>query len=146
MTLMRGLRASIDLIHEEGLSNVVARHHRLANGVRAAVDAWGLRNCAVAPKWHSDTVTAIVVPDTHNANDVINAAYHNYGVSLGGGLGKVAGKVFRIGHLGWLNETMVLRALSGVEMAMRDVCIGFQGGSGVGAAIELCSTPVKILQ
>ncbi len=136
MTLMRGLRASIDLLNNEGLPNVVARHNRLANGVRAAVDAWGLRNCAVAPKWHSDTVTAIVVPETHNANDVISAAYHNYGVSLGGGLGKVAGKVFRIGHLGWLNETMVLRALGGVEMALRDVGIPFQAGSGVGAAVE----------
>ena len=109
---------------------------RLGSGVRAEVDGWGLVNCAVAPKWHSDTVTAILVPEKYDANDVINAAYHNYGVSLGGGLGKVAGKVFRIGHLGWLNETMVLRALGGVEMAMRDVGIPFQAGSGVGAAVE----------
>ena len=136
VTLLRGLRASIDMLHSEGLSNVVLRHNRLASGVRAAVDAWGLQNCAVAPKWHSDTVTAILVPEKYDANDVINAAYHNYGVSLGGGLGKVAGKVFRIGHLGWLNETMVLRALGGVEMAMRDVGIPFQAGSGVGAAVE----------
>jgi len=135
-TLLRGLRASIDMLTDEGLSNVVARHHRLANGVRAAIDAWGLRNCAVAPKWHSDTVTAILVPDGHNANDVIQAAYHNYGVSLGGGLGKVAGKVFRIGHLGWLNETMVLQALGGTEMALRDAGISFRAGSGVGAAVE----------
>ncbi len=138
-TLLRGLRASIDMLTDEGLSNVVARHHRLANGVRAAVDAWGLRNCAVAPKWHSDTVTAILVPDGHNANDVIQAAYHNYGVSLGGGLGKVAGKVFRIGHLGWLNETMVLQALGGTEMALRDAGISFKAGSGVGAAVEYYS-------
>ena len=135
-TLLRGLRASIDMLTDEGLSNVVARHHRLANGVRAAVDAWGLRNCAVAPKWHSDTVTAILVPDGHNANDVIQAAYHYYVVSLGGGLGKVAGKVFRIGHLGWLNETMVLQALGGTEMALRDAGISFKAGSGVGAAVE----------
>ena len=135
-TLLRGLRASIDMLHSEGLSNVASRHNRLASGVRAAVDAWGLKNCAVAPKWHSDTVTAIVVPENFDANDVISAAYHNYGVSLGGGLGKVAGKVFRIGHLGWLNETMVLRALGGVEMAMRDAGIPFQAGSGVGAAVE----------
>ena len=136
VTLLRGLRASIDMLHSEGLSYVVLRHNRLASGVRAAVDAWGLQNCAVAPKWHSDTVTAILVPEKYDANEVINAAYHNYGVSLGGGLGKVAGKVFRIGHLGWLNETMVLRALGGVEMAMRDVGIPFQAGSGVGAAVE----------
>ena len=81
-------------------------------------------------------MTAIVVPEKYDANDVIKAAYHNYGVSLGGGLGKVAGKVFRIGHLGWLNETMVLRVLGGVEMAMRDAGIPFQAGSGVGAAVE----------
>ena len=136
VTLLRGLRASIDMLHSEGLSNVASRHNRLASGVRAAVDAWGLKNCAVAPKWHSDTVTAIVVPENFDANVVISAAYHNYGVSLGGGLGKVAGKVFRIGHLGWLNETMVLRALGGVEMAMRDAGIPFQAGSGVGAAVE----------
>jgi len=144
-TLLRALRASIDMLMDEGLDNVVARHHRLANGVRAAVDAWGLRNCAAAPQWHSDTVTAILVPESHNANDVIQTAYHNYGVSLGGGLGKVAGKVFRIGHLGWLNETMVLQALGGVEMAMLDVGIRFQPGSGVGAAVQYYSGSRKPL-
>ena len=135
-TLLRGLRASIDMLNDEGLTNVFERHRHLANGVRAAVNAWGLRNCAAAPKWHSDTVTAIVVPEDINANDVIKAAYHNYGVSLGGGLGQVAGKVFRIGHLGWLNETMILQALGGVEMAMLDVGMKFQPGAGVGAAIQ----------
>ena len=74
---------------------------------------------------------------------MIKAAYHNYGVSLGGGLGKVAGKVFRIGHLGWLNETMVLRALGGAEMAMRDAGIPFRAGSGVGAAVEHYTDPRK---
>ena len=136
VTLMRGLRASLDMLIDEGMDEVAARHTRLAGGVRAAVNAWGLRNCAAEQKWHSDTVTAIVVPENHDANDVIKAAYHNYGVSLGGGLGKVAGKVFRIGHLGWLNETMVLRALGGAEMAMRDAGIPFRAGSGVGAAVE----------
>ena len=135
-TLLRGLRASIDMLNDEGLTNVFERHRHLANGVRAAVNAWGLRNCAAAPKWYSDTVTAIVVPEDINANDVIKAAYHNYGVSLGGGLGQVAGKVFRIGHLGWLNETMILQALGGVEMAMLDVGMKFQPGAGVGAAIQ----------
>ena len=136
MTLLRGLRASIDMMNSEGLDNIHKRHNRLASGVRAAVTAWGLKNCAVDPKWHSDTVTAIVVPENIDANDVIKTAYHKYGVSLGGGLGQVAGKVFRIGHLGWLNETMVLQALGGVEMAMRDVGIRFLPGCGVGAAIE----------
>ncbi|MGB2320297.1 MAG: aminotransferase class V-fold PLP-dependent enzyme [Candidatus Puniceispirillum sp.] len=135
MTLMRGLRASVDMLLEEGLDNVFARHHRLAEGVRRAVAAWGLRNCAVDEANFSDTVTAILVDEDCDANDVIKAAYNNYGVSLGGGLSKVAGKVFRIGHLGWLNEAMVLQMLGGAEMAMRDAGIQFAAGSGVGAAI-----------
>ena len=135
MTLMRGLRTSVDMLLEEGLDNVFARHHRLAEGVRRAVSAWGLRNCAVDQASYSDTVTAILVDEDCDANHVIKAAYNNYGVSLGGGLSKVAGKVFRIGHLGWLNEAMVLQMLGGAEMAMRDAGIKFAAGSGVGAAV-----------
>ena len=135
-TLLRGLRVSIDMLLEEGLANVFARHNRLAGAVRTAVEAWGLRNCAQGPQWYSDTVTAVVVPEGFNANDVIKIAYHSYDLSLGAGLNKVAGKVFRIGHLGWLNEIMVLQALGGVELAMRDVGIKFEPGSGVGAAVR----------
>jgi len=135
-TLLRGLRASVDMLLEEGLTNVFARHHRLAGAVRAAVDAWGLRTCALAPQWHSDTVTAVVVADGFDANDVIKTAYHRYDLSLGGGLNKLAGEVFRIGHLGWLNEIMVMQALGGVELAMRDVGLEFEPGSGVGAAVR----------
>ncbi|NWG23842.1 MAG: aminotransferase class V-fold PLP-dependent enzyme [Pseudorhodoplanes sp.] len=134
-TLLRGLRASVDMLLEEGLENVFARHRRLAGAVRAAVDAWGLRNCAKSPEWFSDTVTAIVVPDGFDAGDVIRIAYSRYELSLGAGLNKVAGKVFRIGHLGWLNELMVLQALGGAELAMRDAGIPFQPGAGVGAAV-----------
>lgn len=135
-TLLRGLRASVDMLLEEGLSNVFSRHHRLADAVRAAVAAWGLRNCAQGPQWYSDTVTAVMVPEGFDANEVIKTAYHRYDLSLGGGLNKVAGKVFRIGHLGWLNEIMVLQALGGVELAMRDVGLAFEPGSGVGAAVR----------
>lgn len=135
-TLLRGLRASVDLLFSEGLPNVFARHRRLAGAVRAAVDAWGLRNCAQGPEWYSDTVTAVMVPEGFNANDVVTTAYHRYNLSLGGGLSKVAGKVFRIGHLGWLNEIMVLQALGGVELAMYDVGIKFEPGVGVGAAVR----------
>ena len=85
--------------------------------------AWGLENCAVDPN-ALDTVTAIRVPKDIDANNVIKTAYYKYGVSLGAGLGPLNGNVFRIGHLGWLNETMVLQALGGVEMAMRDAGIG----------------------
>src|SRR5215467_4697109 len=139
-TLMRGLRAAVDMLLEEGLPNVFARHNRLADAVRAAVDAWGLRPCAQGPEWYSDTVTAIVVPEGVEANDVIRTAYHRYDLSLGTGLSKLNGKVFRIGHLGWLNEIMVLQALGGVELAMRDVGIAFEPGFGVGAAVRHLST------
>jgi alanine-glyoxylate transaminase/serine-glyoxylate transaminase/serine-pyruvate transaminase len=135
-TLLRGLRASVDMLLEEGLDNVFARHHRLAGGVRAAVSAWGLKNCAQGPEWYSDTVTAILVPDGFNAENVIRTAYERYDLSLGTGLNKLAGKAFRIGHLGWLNEIMVLQALGGAELAMRDVGIRFEPGVGVGAAVR----------
>jgi len=135
-TLLRALRVSVDMLLEEGLDNVFARHRRLSGAVRAAVDAWGLRNCAHGPEWYSDTVTAVVVPDGFDANDVIKTAYNRYDLSLGGGLNKVAGKVFRIGHLGWLNEIMVLQALGGAELAMQDVGIKFEPGVGVGAAVR----------
>jgi len=134
--LLRGLRASLDLIAEEGLDNIFARHHRLAEGVRKAVDAWGLKLCAKTPKWHSDTVSAILVPEGIDSADVVKRAYRTYQTSLGGGLNKVMGKVFRIGHLGWLNEVMVLSSLSAAEMALLDCGVRLAPGSGVGAAIQ----------
>ena len=135
-TLLRGLRASLDMLFEEGLDNVFARHHRLAEGVREAVKAWGMRLCAAEPKWHSDTVSAIMVPDGVNGSDVVRHAYDRYSLSLGVGLAKVAGRLFRIGHLGWLNEIMVLQALAGAEMALRDAGAKIKAGTGVGAAEE----------
>ena len=138
-TLLRGLRASVDMLLDEGLENVFARHNRLAEGVRRAVAAWGLETCARGPQWHSDTVTAIMVPEAYNANDVIKTAYYKYDLSLGAGLSKVAGRVFRIGHLGSLNELMVLSSIAGAECAMRDVGIPFVPGAGVGAAVSYFS-------
>ena len=138
-TLLRGLRASVDMLLEEGMENVFARHNRLASAVRAAVQAWGLRICAQGPEWYSDTVTTVVVPDGFDANDVIKTAYHRYELSLGTGLNKLNGKAFRIGHLGWLNEIMVMQALGGVELAMRDVGIPFEPGAGAGAAVRCLS-------
>jgi alanine-glyoxylate transaminase/serine-glyoxylate transaminase/serine-pyruvate transaminase len=133
-TLLRGLRASIDLLLAEGLDTVFARHHRLAEGVRQAVSAWGLTLCAKQPRWYSDTVSAIRVPEGCDGNEVVKQAYQRYNLSLGVGLSKVAGKVFRIGHLGSLNELMILTALAGAEMAMRDAGIPVPLGSGVAAA------------
>ncbi|MBB6468217.1 alanine-glyoxylate transaminase/serine-glyoxylate transaminase/serine-pyruvate transaminase [Aminobacter lissarensis] len=134
--LLRGLRAALDLIQEEGLDNIFDRHNRLATGVRKAVDAWGLKVCAKEPKWHSDTVSAILVPEGIDSAEVVRRAYHGYQTSLGVGLSKVAGKVFRIGHLGWVNEVMMCGAISAAEMSLRDVGVKVQPGSGVGAALE----------
>lgn len=136
MNMLRGLRASLDRINAEGIENIWARHKFLAEGVRRAVSAWNMTLCAKEPKWHSDTVSAIVVPEGHDARKVIARAYDRYGLSLGAGLSVVAGKVFRIGHLGDLNELMLMMALGGAEMSMRDVGIPIEAGSGVAAAEE----------
>ncbi|MGA9442070.1 MAG: aminotransferase class V-fold PLP-dependent enzyme [Methyloceanibacter sp.] len=136
LPLLYGLRESLAMMSEEGLENVFARHRTLASGTRAAVDAWGLLLCAKAPKWHSDTVSAIMVPDGFSGADVIERAYRRYNLALGAGLSEVAGKLFRIGHLGDLNELMLLGAISGAEMSMRDVGIPVEPGSGVAAAQE----------
>ncbi|MET0347877.1 MAG: aminotransferase class V-fold PLP-dependent enzyme [Methyloceanibacter sp.] len=134
LPLLHGLREALAMLREEGLDNVFARHRRLADGARAAVKAWGLKLCAKEPKWHSDTVTAIMVPAGFNGADVIDRAYRRYNLALGAGLSQVAGKLFRIGHLGDLNELMLLGAIAGAEMAMRDVGIEVELGSGVAAA------------
>ena len=122
------------MLFEERLNRVFERHRVLADGVRAAVKAWGLKLCAREPKWYSDTVSAIMVPSGVNGADVIDIAFRRYNLALGAGLSQVAGKLFRIGHLGDLNDLMVLGALAGAEMAMRDVGIDVKLGSGVAAA------------
>ncbi|MEO0959437.1 MAG: aminotransferase class V-fold PLP-dependent enzyme [Pseudomonadota bacterium] len=132
--LFHGLKESLRLIEEEGIENIWARHYRLAEGVRRAVNAWGLRLCASEPKWHSDTVSAILVPEDIDARNVIAAGYKNYNISFGSGLAKVMGKVFRIGHLGDLNEGMCLTALGLAEMSLRDAGYQVELGSGVAAA------------
>ncbi len=99
--------------------------------------AWGLELCARAPKWHSDTVSAIMVPAGNvNGAEVIDVAYRRYNLALGAGLARMAGRLFRIGHLGDLNELMLLGAIAGAEMAMRDVGMKITPGSGVAAAQE----------
>ena len=135
--MFHGMRAALDMLFEEGLENVVARHHRLASAVRAGVAAWGLDLCAKDPALYSDTVTAILVPPHVDSAEVLKQAYYRYNLSLGAGLTKVAGKVFRIGHLGDLNEIMILQALAGSEMALRDCGVAIELGSGVAAAQSL---------
>ena len=134
LSLLHGLRESLAMLEEEGLENVFARHRHLADGTRAAVSAWGLKLCAKEPNWHSDTVSAIMVPHGFNGAEVIDRAYRCYNLALGAGLSQMAGKLFRIGHLGDLNELMLLGAISGAEMAMNDIGIEVEPGSGVAAA------------
>lgn len=135
LPLLYGLREALDIIFEEGLEQIFARHHYLAEGARAAItQGWGLKLCAREPKWYSDTVSAVVVPEGFNGAEVIDVAFRRYNLSLGAGLSKVAGKVFRIGHLGDLNQLMLLGAIGGAEMAMLDVGIQVTPGSGVAAA------------
>ena len=98
------------------------------------MEGWELQLCAKEPKWYSDTVSAIMVPTGINAAHVIDVAFRRYNLALGAGLSKVAGKVFRIGHLGDLNELMLMGAIAGAEMAMLDVGIKVIPGSGVAAA------------
>ncbi len=135
LPMLYGLRESLNMIFEEGLETIFFRHHYLAEGVRAAVlEGWGLKLCAREPKWYSDTVSAIMVPEGVNGAHVIDVAFRRYNLALGAGLARVAGKLFRIGHLGDLNELMLMGAIAGAEMAMQDVGIKVTPGSGVAAA------------
>ncbi|WP_419738664.1 L-aspartate--glyoxylate aminotransferase BhcA [Ruegeria sp.] len=134
--LMNGLNQACDMLLKEGLENVFARHTRIAEGVRAAVGAWGLELCAANPAVYSDTVSAIRTPDGFNATDIVTHAAEKYGVAFGVGLGEVAGKVFRIGHLGSLTDVMALSGIATAEMCMVDLGLNIQLGSGVAAAQE----------
>ncbi len=132
--LFHGLRAALDLIFAEGLEAVFARHRRLATGVRRGVHAWGMTLCARDESLWSDTVSAIVVPEGVDANQVIRIGYDRYRTSFGSGLARLSGRVFRIGHLGDLNEVMCLAALASAEMALADAGARIELGSGVAAA------------
>ena len=134
--LMNGLSQACDMLLKEGLENVFARHHRIAEGVRAAVGAWGLDLCATNPSVYSDTVSAIRTPDGFNATDIVTHAAEKYGVAFCVGLGEVAGKVFRIGHLGSLTDVMALSGIATAEMCMADLGLNIKLGSGVAAAQE----------
>ncbi|WP_127115848.1 L-aspartate--glyoxylate aminotransferase BhcA [Shimia sediminis] len=132
--LLNGLNEACTMLLNEGLENVFARHHRIAEGVRAAVQAWGLNLCAANPSVYSDTVSAICTPEGFNATDIVTHAADKYGVAFGVGLGEVAGKVFRIGHLGSLTDVMALSGIATAEMCMADLGLDITLGSGVAAA------------
>jgi alanine-glyoxylate transaminase/serine-glyoxylate transaminase/serine-pyruvate transaminase len=132
--LFHGLRKSLDLIKAEGLDAVIARHARLAEGVRRGVAAMGLELVAARPELWSDTVSAIRTPAGVDAREVIRIGYETYRISFGSGLSRLAGKVFRIGHLGDLNEGMCLTALSLAELSLAGAGARVEFGAGVGAA------------
>jgi alanine-glyoxylate transaminase / serine-glyoxylate transaminase / serine-pyruvate transaminase len=135
LQMLCALREALCMLAEEGLQNVFQRHQYLAGGTRAAaMQGWQLKICASAPQWYSDTVTAVMVPPGIDAAAIIARAYKRYNLSLGAGLSKVAGKLFRIGHLGDLNELMLLGAIAGSEMALLDMGVRIEPGSGVAAA------------
>ena len=136
MILLRGLRESVNILNEEGLENVFARHNRIASAVRAAVSAWGMTPIAKEEKWYSDTVTAVKVPEGFDGNEVVRHAYNYYNLALSISLAKIAGQAFRIGHLGDMNELMILTPITGAEMAMKDLNYPIELGSGVAAAQE----------
>jgi alanine-glyoxylate transaminase/serine-glyoxylate transaminase/serine-pyruvate transaminase len=142
VALLHGLRRALDRIAEEGLDTIIARHRRLASGVRAAVAGWGLELCAESPAVWSDTVSAIRTPEGVDAREVIRIAYERYNCSLGTGLGPLSGRVFRIGHLGDLNEGMCLTAIAIAELALAGAGAQVRFGSGVAAAQEVYAAPV----
>jgi len=137
--LLYGLNESINMLLEEGLDNVFARHKRLADATRLAVEAWGLEILAKNPIERSDSITAIMVPDGHDSDHLRKIIYDNYNMSLGTGLNKVKSKVFRIGHLGDLNDLSLMGALAGVEMGLKQSGIPYKSG-GIMAAIDFLSS------
>lgn len=139
VSLFFGLKESLRLIEQEGLDAIVARHHRLAEATRAAVRTWSANNgpqlYCLDPARYSDSVTTVLMPEGHSADAVRKTALDRYNVSLGGGLGKLSGLVFRIGTIGDLNEPMVLGALGAVELSLRANHVP-HGRGGVEAAME----------
>jgi alanine-glyoxylate transaminase/serine-glyoxylate transaminase/serine-pyruvate transaminase len=133
--LLYGLREAISMMLEEGLANVFARHKRLAAATRAAVNHWGLDVLCQEPAEYSPVLTAVLMPPGHNADEFRKITLEKYNISLGSGLSKVAGKVFRIGHLGECNELTLLGALSGVEMGLTAAGVPHRAG-GVDAAMK----------
>lgn len=145
VNLMFGLQEAMHMLAEETLPAVHARHARLAAATRAAVAAWGLGLQAADPREYSDVVTAVVMPDGYDADALRALILDRYDMSLGAGLGRVKGRVFRIGHVGHLNELMMMGALSGVEMGLQAMAVPHRAG-GAQAAMELLARPAPALR
>jgi alanine-glyoxylate transaminase/serine-glyoxylate transaminase/serine-pyruvate transaminase len=134
-TLLYGLREALAMLQEEGLANVFHRHNRHAEATRTAVRTWGLEIVCEDPREYSSALTAVFMPEGHDADRLRSVILENFDMSLGAGLSKLAGKVFRIGHLGSFNDLMLAGTLSGVEMGLRLAGVPHQPG-GVTAALQ----------
>ena len=134
--LLYGLKEAINMLHEEGLDNVFKRHEKHALATRAAVQAWGFENVCKEEKDFSNVLTAVLLPENHNADNLRKIILENFNMSLGAGLSKFAGKVFRIGHLGDFNDLMLMGTLNGLEMGFEMAGIPFQKG-GIAKATEI---------
>jgi alanine-glyoxylate transaminase / serine-glyoxylate transaminase / serine-pyruvate transaminase len=133
--MLQGLSVSIEMLHEEGLDNVFARHHRLAEATRRAAKAWGLETVCRDAKFYSPTLTAVILPEGHNADAFRALALETFNISYGSSFGKLAGRYFRIGHLGDINDTMLMGALSATEMTLALAGIPHKKG-GAQAAMD----------
>ncbi|WP_019198263.1 pyridoxal-phosphate-dependent aminotransferase family protein [Afipia birgiae] len=134
--LLYGLKEAVAMLLEEGLDKVFARHKRYSAATRAAVETWGLENLCLDPREYSPILTAVVMPDGHDADQFRKVTLDNFDMSLGSGLSKVKGKVFRIGHLGHFNDLMLMGTLAGVEMALDLAKVPHRKG-GVMAAMDV---------
>jgi len=145
ITHFYGLEVSLDMLEEEGLENVFARHRRLADATRACVRHWGKTGgmdiYPLEPEFQSDSLTAVLVPQGHDADRVRAIANDKYSVALGRGLGALQGRVFRIGHMGDLNEPMLLGSLAAIELALAEAGVPHARG-GVDAAMDSLRAPV----
>ena len=137
--LLYGLKEAINMLHEEGLENVFKRHGRHAKATRAAVQAWGLEVLCQEEMDYSNVLTAVKLPDGHNADELRKIILENFNMSLGNGLSKLAGKVFRIGHLGDFNDLMLMGTLTGIEMGLSLAGVPHQKGGAARASEFLIS-------
>ena len=137
--LLYGLKEAINMLHEEGLDNVFKRHDRHAKATRAAVQGWGLEVLCQEEMDYSNVLTAVKLPDGHNADELRKIILENFNMSLGNGLSKLAGKVFRIGHLGDFNDLMLMGTLSGIEMGLSLAGVPHQKGGAARASEFLIS-------
>ena len=143
--LLYGLRESLQMLREEGLANVFARHARLGAAARAAVAAWGLELCAARPEEYSDTVTTVMMPAGHDGDALRRLILDRFNMSLGTGLGRLKGRAFRMGHLGDFNELMLIAMLGGVEMGMALAGVPHRAG-GLEEAMNYLTKEVQKVQ